>query len=106
MIYIHRLILIFYPQADIKPQTDGNNGKVQYNLTPEIMAAVFKTYPTVKKKHSDYVPHRMSESEFWTRFFQSHYYSVHTTSRSENVFSECAKSDDKGIYLYHFHTIF
>lgn len=88
--------MISYPQADIKPQTDGNNGKVQYNLTPEIMAAVFKTYPTVKKKHSDYVPHRMSESEFWTRFFQSHYYSVHTTSRSENVFSECAKSDDKG----------
>lgn len=81
--------------ADIKPQTDGNNGKVQYNLTPEIMASVFKTYPTVKKKHSDYVPHRMTESEFWTRFFQSHYYSVHTTSRSENVFSECAKSDDK-----------
>ncbi|KAK7084066.1 General transcription factor IIH subunit 1 [Halocaridina rubra] len=81
--------------ADIKPQTDGSNGKVQYNITPEIMSAVFKTYPAVKKKHSEYVPHRMSEAEFWTRFFQSHYYSVHTNSGSENVFSECAKYDDK-----------
>ncbi|KAF2356719.1 BSD domain [Trinorchestia longiramus] len=81
--------------ADIKPQTDGNNGKVLYNLTPEIMLAVFKTYPAVKKKHDDYVPHRMTESEFWTRFFQSHYYSAHTTSRSEEVFSECTKYDDK-----------
>ncbi|XP_064084474.1 general transcription factor IIH subunit 1-like isoform X2 [Macrobrachium nipponense] len=81
--------------ADIKPQTDGSNGKVQYNITPEIMLAVFKTYPAVKKKHSEYVPHRMSEAEFWTRFFQSHYYSVHTNSSSENVFSECAKYDDK-----------
>lgn len=81
--------------ADIKPQTDGNNGKVLYNLTPEIMLAVFKTYPAVKKKHGDYVPHRMTESEFWTRFFQSHYYSAHTTSRSEEVFSECSKHDDK-----------
>ncbi|KAG7171321.1 General transcription factor IIH subunit 1-like [Homarus americanus] len=83
------------PMADIKPQTDGNNGKVQYNLTPEIMSSVFKTYPAVKKKHIEYVPHRMTESEFWTLFFQSHYYSVHTTSRIENVFSECSKHDDR-----------
>ncbi|KAL7631936.1 UNVERIFIED_CONTAM: hypothetical protein RMT77_017745 [Armadillidium vulgare] len=81
--------------ADIKPQTDGSNGRVLYNITPEIMVAIFKTYPAVKKKHEEYVPHQMSEAEFWTRFFQSHYYSVHTTSRSENVFSECAKYDDK-----------
>uniref|UniRef100_A0A0P4WP76 BSD domain-containing protein n=2 Tax=Scylla olivacea TaxID=85551 RepID=A0A0P4WP76_SCYOL len=81
--------------ADIKPQTDGSNGKVQYNLTPEIMSSVFKTYPAVKKKHGEYVPHRMTESEFWTLFFQSHYYSVHTTSRTENVFSECSKYDDR-----------
>uniref|UniRef100_A0A2P2I1J3 General transcription factor IIH subunit 1-like n=1 Tax=Hirondellea gigas TaxID=1518452 RepID=A0A2P2I1J3_9CRUS len=81
--------------ADIKPQTDSTNGKVQYNLTPEIMLAVYRTYPAVKKKHDDYVPSRMTESDFWTRFFQSHYYSAHTTSRTEDVFFECAKYDDK-----------
>lgn len=60
------------------------------------MTAVFKTYPAVKKKHGEYVPHRMTESEFWTLFFQSHYYSVHSSSRTENVFSECSKYDDRG----------
>ncbi|KAK4296746.1 hypothetical protein Pmani_030785 [Petrolisthes manimaculis] len=81
--------------ADVKPQTDGNNGKIQYNLTPEIMSSVFKTYPAVRKKHGEYVPHRMSESEFWTLFFQSHYYTIHTNTRTQNVFSECSKHDDR-----------
>ena len=63
------------------------------------MSSVFKTYPAVKKKHGEYVPHRMTESEFWTLFFQSHYYSVHTTSRTENVFSECSKYDDRGKWV-------
>lgn len=59
--------------ADIKPQTDGCNG-LKYNLTQDIIEAVFKTYPAVRKKHSDYVPAKMTEAEFWTKFFQSHYF--------------------------------
>lgn len=59
--------------ADIKPQTDGCNG-LKYNLTQDIIDAVFKTYPAVCKKHTDYVPSKMTEGEFWTKFFQSHYF--------------------------------
>lgn len=59
--------------ADIKPQTDGCNG-LKYNITPDIIECIFKTYPAVKKKYFDNVPSKLTESQFWTKFFQSHYF--------------------------------
>lgn len=59
--------------ADIKPQTDGCNG-LKYNITPDIIDCIFKTYPAVKKKYIENVPTKLSESQFWTKFFQSHYF--------------------------------
>ncbi|KAH9643959.1 hypothetical protein HF086_004220 [Spodoptera exigua] len=68
--------------ADIQPQTDGCNG-LKYNLTQDIIDAIFKTYPAVRKKHVDYVPNKMTEAEFWTKFFQSHYF--HRKSVLKNI---------------------
>lgn len=59
--------------ADIKPQTDGCNG-LKYNITPDIIECIFKTYPAVKKKYIEHVPAKLSEAQFWTKFFQSHYF--------------------------------
>lgn len=59
--------------ADIKPQTDGCNG-LKYNITPDIIDCIFKTYPAVKKKYIEHVPEKLTESQFWTKFFQSHYF--------------------------------
>jgi transcription initiation factor TFIIH subunit 1 len=54
-------------------------------------------FVTVKKKHLEYVPHQMTESEFWTRFFQSHYFHRDRTNLgSKEMFSDCAKNDEKG----------
>lgn len=81
--------------ADIKPQTDGCNG-LKYNLTPDIIESIFKTYPAVKRKHTEYVPTKLSEAEFWTKFFQSHYFHrdrIHTGTK--DLFTECAKIDDQ-----------
>lgn len=81
--------------ADIKPQTDGCNG-LKYNLTVDVIECVFKTYPAVRKKYIEYVPAKMTESDFWTKFFQSHYFHrdrIHVGTK--DLFTECAKLDDQ-----------
>ncbi|XP_012284753.1 general transcription factor IIH subunit 1 [Orussus abietinus] len=81
--------------ADIKPQTDGCNG-LKYNLTVDIIECIFKTYPAVKRKHQENVPHKMSESDFWTKFFQSHYFHRdRINTGTKDLFTECAKIDDQ-----------
>lgn len=84
--------------SDIKPQADGANG-IKYNLTVDVINSIFKTYPAVKKKHFENVPSKMSEQDFWNRFFQSHYFHrdrIHGQG-VKDIFTECAKDDDRAI---------
>lgn len=83
--------------ADIKPQTDGCNG-LKYNLNVDTINSIYKTYPAVRRKFFEYVPGRMSESEFWTRFFQSHYFHRDRINlSSKDLFTDCARQDEKVI---------
>lgn len=83
--------------ADIKPQADGCNG-LKYNLTKDVIECIFKTYPAVKRKHSEHVPAKLTESEFWTKFFQSHYFHRdRIMGGTKDLFTECGKIDDQAL---------
>ncbi|XP_077566550.1 general transcription factor IIH subunit 1 [Stigmatopora nigra] len=83
--------------ADIRPQTDGCNG-LRYNLTADIIESIFRTYPAVKQKYCENVPHNLTEKEFWTSFFQSQYFHRDRINTSaQDIFTECAKQDEKGL---------
>jgi transcription initiation factor TFIIH subunit 1 len=52
--------------SEVKPQSDGTNS-IRYNLTPEIVKVIFRTYPAVKKRYLEVCPTELSEKDFWTQ---------------------------------------
>jgi len=55
--------------STIKPVASSDN-EVNVNVTRDKIKEIFKQYPIVRKAYEDNVP-RMSEGEFWSRFFSS-----------------------------------
>lgn len=82
--------------SNICPKSDGTNGLV-YNITTDDIESIFKTYPEVKNKFVQNVPIKLTEKEFWTKFFQSYYFrrdQINTTAN--DLFADCAfKEDDE-----------
>lgn len=49
----------------------------------------------MQRKHREHVPAKLTESEFWTKFFQSHYFHRdRINTGTKDLFTECAKIDD------------
>ncbi|EYC37957.1 hypothetical protein Y032_0754g2058 [Ancylostoma ceylanicum] len=76
-------------------QQEGTNG-IKLNLNTEIIQAVFNTYPAVEKKHLELVPHEMTEAQFWTKFFQSHYFhrEREVLPNPNDPFADCVRMDE------------
>lgn len=78
--------------ADFLAGIPLNGKQVTGNVNVETLWAILKTYPKVAKKHEELVPTKMSETEFWNKFFQSRYFN---RDRTKDLFSDCFKSDEK-----------
>lgn len=81
--------------ANICPKSDGTNGLV-YNLSYDDKESILKTYPSVKIKYNQNVPSRMSEQDFWTKFFQSFYFRKDQINlATDDIFKDCALKLDE-----------
>ncbi|KAJ3415519.1 RNA polymerase II transcription factor B subunit 1 [Chytridiales sp. JEL 0842] len=58
--------------ADIKPAAEGTD--LKYTLTPEIIHSIFIQYPSVYAAYQKNVPEKLTEKEFWTKYFSSKFF--------------------------------
>ena len=77
--------------SHISPKSDGANGLV-YHISFDDIQSIFKCYPAVKSKYTANVPHKMSEKEFWAKFFQSYYFRRDQINTTTTDFSQTAQS--------------
>lgn len=79
--------------GNICPKSDGSN--IVYNISFDDIQSIFKTYPTVKLKYVQNVPSKMSEKDFWTKFFQSYYVRRDKINSATNdLFADCSTKDN------------
>lgn len=56
--------------STIKPVATSEN-QVNVNVTRDTIQEMFELYPVIRRAHDDLVPKKLSEGEFWSRFFNS-----------------------------------
>ncbi|CAK9441341.1 uncharacterized protein LODBEIA_P52100 [Lodderomyces beijingensis] len=56
--------------STIKPVATSDN-QVNVNVTRDTINEIFDIYPIIKRAFTDLVPQKLSEGEFWSRFFNS-----------------------------------
>ncbi|KAF3975337.1 hypothetical protein CMV_001406 [Castanea mollissima] len=82
---------------DIKPMTDGRTNKVTFNLTPEIKYQIFALKPAVHRAFLNHVPNKMTEKDFWTKYFRAEY--LHSTKNAVAAAAEAAEDEELAIFL-------
>ncbi|XP_016647239.1 PREDICTED: probable RNA polymerase II transcription factor B subunit 1-3 isoform X2 [Prunus mume] len=82
---------------DTKPMTDGRMNKVTFNLTPEIKYQIFALKPAVHQAFLTLVPSKMTEKDFWTKYFRAEY--LHSTRNAVAAAAEAAEDEELAIFL-------
>ncbi|EXB51046.1 hypothetical protein L484_023748 [Morus notabilis] len=82
---------------DTKPMADGRTNKVTFNLTPEIKYQIFVLKPAVHQAFLNLVPSKMTEKDFWTKYFRAEY--LHSTKNAITVAAEAAEDEELAIFL-------
>ncbi|OWM83387.1 general transcription and DNA repair factor IIH subunit TFB1-1-like [Punica granatum] len=85
--------------SDIKPATDGRTNKVTFSLTPEIILQIFAEKPAVHQAFLSFVPSKMTEKDFWTKYFKAEY--LHSTKNAIAAAAEAAEDEELAIFLKH-----
>ncbi|XP_019196979.1 PREDICTED: probable RNA polymerase II transcription factor B subunit 1-1 isoform X1 [Ipomoea nil] len=81
-----------------KPNIDGQPNRITFNLTPEIILQIFAEKPTVRQAYLKFVPKKMTEKEFWTKYSRAEY-----LQGMKNAFAaaaaEAAEDEELAVFL-------
>ncbi|KAF9060658.1 hypothetical protein BDP27DRAFT_1339317 [Rhodocollybia butyracea] len=75
----------------VDPRTETVDGVIQ--LTPQLIHDTFEQYPVVAKAYTETVPSKLSEAEFWTRYFRSKLFNAHRASIRSAAAQHVVKDD-------------
>ncbi|KAL3456182.1 hypothetical protein BJX64DRAFT_271146 [Aspergillus heterothallicus] len=85
--------------STLKPRTEDNVTKL--NISKEQIQLIFNQHPLVKRVYDENVP-KLSESQFWSRFFQSRLFKklrgerITDTDATDAVLDKYLKADEHG----------
>ncbi|WJX49920.1 hypothetical protein P8452_36296 [Trifolium repens] len=82
---------------DTKPTSDGRINQVKFQLTPEIKYQIFALKPAVHQAFLNFVPKKMSEVDFWNKYFKAEY--LHSTKNTIAAAAEAAEDEDLAVFL-------
>ncbi|CCM01145.1 uncharacterized protein FIBRA_03193 [Fibroporia radiculosa] len=77
--------------VDPRPQTV--DGEIKIIITPQLVHDIFEEYPVVAKAYNDNVPNKLSEAEFWKRYFQSKLFNAHRASIRSSATQHVVQDD-------------
>ncbi|KAL6954988.1 hypothetical protein U1Q18_043173 [Sarracenia purpurea var. burkii] len=83
--------------ADVKPSADGQSNRVTFNLTPEIIHQIFAEKPAVHQAFLKFVPNKMTEKDFWTKYCKVEY--LHSTKNTVAAAAEAAEDEELAVFL-------
>ncbi|KAK1406922.1 hypothetical protein QVD17_38531 [Tagetes erecta] len=82
---------------NVKPSSDGQSNRVTFNLTPEMIHQIFAEKPAVRQAYINFVPNKMSEKDFWTKYWRAQY--LHSTKNIIAAAAEAAEDEELGVFL-------
>ncbi|KAI7734797.1 hypothetical protein M8C21_005463 [Ambrosia artemisiifolia] len=82
---------------NVKPSSDGQSNRVTFNLTPEMIYQIFAEKPAVRQAYLDSVPNKMTEKEFWTKYWRAQY--LHSTKNIVAAAAEAAEDEELAVFL-------
>ncbi|KAF7145356.1 hypothetical protein RHSIM_Rhsim04G0009500 [Rhododendron simsii] len=85
--------------SDVKPSADGRSNRVTFNLTPEIIHQIFAEKPAVHRAYLKFVPNKMTEKDFWTKYCRAEY--LHSTKNAVAAAAEAAEDEELAVFLKH-----
>ncbi|EFJ15272.1 hypothetical protein SELMODRAFT_422967 [Selaginella moellendorffii] len=83
--------------ADIRPMADGRTNTVTFNITPEIIHQIFAEKPAVHRAFLNFVPSKMTEIAFWTKYCRNDY--LHRTKNAAAATAEAQDDEELAVFV-------